>query len=69
MQHRAALVADAPAMGGKRRAAAQKVIPTHAAFTVAQLGCGRPAWRQLGEIDRVRGSGGKAEKAHNKTYG
>ena len=69
MQHRAALVADAPAMGGKRRPAAQEVIPAHAAFTVAQLGCGRPAWRQLGEIDRVRGSGGKAQKAHNKTYG
>jgi len=69
MQHRAALVTDAPTMGGKRRPAAQEVIPTHAAFTVAQLGCGWPAWRQLGEINRVRGGGGKTQKAQNKTGG
>ena len=61
-EHRAAFVADAPAMGGKRRAAMQEVAPGHAAGVVAQPRGGRPARRQLGEIDGVGGGGGKAKQ-------
>ena len=62
MQHRAAFAADAPAMGGKRRAALKKIAPRYTGGMIAKLGGGRPAWRKLGQINCIRGGGGKPEK-------
>jgi hypothetical protein len=62
VQHGAALVVDAPAMGGKRRTAAQEIAEGHAAVAVAQLGGGRTARRKLGEINGVGRGDGKAQK-------
>jgi hypothetical protein len=65
-QHRAALVAYAPAMGRERRAAAQQIVPCHAAGTVAPARRRRPAWRKLGKIDGFGGSAGKGKKRPNQ---
>lgn len=62
VQHRTAFAADAPAMGGKGRAALKKIAPTHAGRMIAKPRGGRPAGRKLGNIDRIRGGGGKPEK-------
>jgi hypothetical protein len=68
MQHRAAFIADAPAMSGKRRAAAQKIAPGHAASVIAQACSGRLTRRQLGKVDRMSGAGGKTyDPAHEQT--
>jgi hypothetical protein len=65
-QHRAALVAHAPTMGGERCAAAHQIAPSHAAGTVAPSRRGRPAWRKLGKIDGPGGGVGKSEKRPNQ---
>jgi len=60
-QHRAAFVADAPAMRGKRRATAQKVAPGHATGVVAQAGRGRLARSELRKIDCIGRCCGNAD--------
>lgn len=62
MQHRTAFVADTPAMGGKRRSALKKIAPAHAGGMIAKPDGGRTAGRKLGQIDRIRGGGGKPDK-------
>jgi hypothetical protein len=61
-QHGAAFIADAPAMSGKRRAAAQQIGPSHATRTIAHPCCSRLAWRELGKVNRLRGSSGKRDQ-------
>jgi hypothetical protein len=61
-EHGATLVADAPAVSGKRRPAAQQVGPSHAARMIAHSCGGRLAWRELGKIDGLRGSAGKRDQ-------
>src|ERR1700679_2706394 len=61
-QHRPAFVADAPAMGGKRRTAVQEIAPAHAASAVTKPSSRRPARRQFGKIDRVGGGGGNSKQ-------
>ena len=61
-EHGAALVADTPAVSGKRRPAAQQVCPSHAARMIAHPCRGRLAWRKLGKIDGLRGRAGKRDQ-------
>ena len=61
-EHSAALVADAPAVSGKRCPAAQQVGPSHATRMIAHPCCSRLAWRELGKIDGFRGRAGKREQ-------
>src|SRR5262249_24509621 len=65
-QHGAAFIADAPAMSGKRRAAAQQIGPSHATRTIAHPCCSRLAWRELGKVNRLRGSSGKRDQRPNQ---
>jgi len=53
-------------MGRERRAAAQQIVPCHAAGTVAPPRRGRPAWRKLGKIDGPGGGVGKGKKRPNQ---
>ena len=62
VEHRAAIAADAPAMGGERCATTHKVAPRHAGGAIAHSGGGRLAWRKLGEVDRIGGCGGKTDQ-------
>jgi hypothetical protein len=50
-QHLAAGITDPPAIGSKRRAAAQKIAPRYAGGMVAQSCGGRSARREFSEID------------------
>jgi hypothetical protein len=61
-EHSAALVADAPAVSGKRCPAAQQVGPSHATRMIAHPCRSRLAWRKLGKIDGFRGRAGKREQ-------
>jgi hypothetical protein len=62
VEHRAAIAADAPAMGGERRATTRKVAPRHAGGAIAHSRGGGLTRRKLGEIDRVGGCSGKANQ-------
>jgi hypothetical protein len=62
LEHRAAIVANAPAMSGQRRATPNQIAPGHAARMIAEPGGGRLARRKFSEIDCIRGGGRKAEK-------
>jgi len=62
VEHRAAIAADAPAMGGERCATTRKVAPRHAGGAIAHSRGGRLARREFGEIDRVGGCSGKANQ-------
>jgi hypothetical protein len=66
VEHRAAIAADAPAMGGERRATTHQASPRHATGTIAHSSGGRLARREFGEIDRV---GGRSSKANQKACG
>ena len=67
VEHRAAIAADAPAMGGERCATTHKVAPRHAGGAIAHPSGSRLARRKFGEIDCVGGSCGKAnQKASGK---
>ncbi|MGH6675993.1 MAG: hypothetical protein ACRECE_07215 [Xanthobacteraceae bacterium] len=61
-QHGAAATADAPAVGSKRLPTTQQIIPGHAGRAVTKFRSSRATRRQIGEIDRVRGCGGDAQK-------
>jgi hypothetical protein len=52
-QHGTALIINAPTLGGERRAATQETVPRHAARLVAIFRSGRPARRQLGEVNGI----------------
>ena len=62
VEHRAAIAADAPAMGGERCATTRKVAPRHASGAIAHSRGGRLARRKLGEVDRVGGRSGEANQ-------
>jgi len=53
----AASVADTPTVSGKRRAAAQEIVPGHAARAITQPRRSWFAWGELGKIDGVGGTG------------
>src|SRR5262249_15730511 len=61
-EHSAPLVAEAAAVSGKRRPAAQQIGPSHAARPIAHSCRGRLAWCELGKIDRLRGRAGKRDR-------
>jgi hypothetical protein len=64
-QHRAAIVANAPAIRGKRRATTEQIVPGHSAGTIAHPSSGRLARRKFGEINRTCGRYGYAEQKAN----
>jgi hypothetical protein len=62
VEHRAAIAADAPAVGGERCTTTREVAPRHAGRAIAHPGGGRLARGKLGEINRIGGSSGKANQ-------
>ena len=66
VQHRAAAAADAPAISGKRRTAAEQVAPAHPAVAIAHPGGRRLARRKFGKIN---GTGGSHEDAEQNNLG
>jgi hypothetical protein len=65
MQHRATTAADAPAVSGKRRTAAEQIVPAHPAVAIAHPGGCRLARRKLREINGTGGGHGNAEQKAN----
>ena len=66
MQDRATTAADAPAISGKRRTAAEQVAPAHTAVAIAHPGGCRLARRKFGKINSI---GGSHRDAEQKAYG
>jgi hypothetical protein len=62
VEHRAAIAADAPAVGGERCTATRKVAPRHAGGAIAHPGGGGLARGKFGEINRIGGGSGKANQ-------